>query len=381
MGEVAPVETPYHKRSAALASSTKIWLPLLLAALAAAVIYWALGFPREEGGARGSIPQTSRLEVPEAARTAPTDPHFAPSAARIAKGGTIRGRVQLYFAGGDAVDKTATVPPGMKVLLRPARFLKGRATAEERDLPVATDRGFSAEGLSFGAYDVCAAAPGWSGTISSVELAPLEPYVDITLRAVPCPDLVGFLRDVTRAPIEGCPILLTGRTERGSPYGERTKTEADGSFRIPQLEDGHYQVVAGVDTMPLHTPLQIDVRRGKLPEVTIEVPTLARLEVTAVVKGLEFLVEGMAVSLSRTEQLDQSQAATTDAQGKARFDFLLPGEYVLRGSREYFRVVNAKFDLVAGQFERLELRTLPEMPEFIPMLPPVPQVPVPPENR
>lgn len=364
-----------------MASSTKIWLPLLLAALAAAAIYWALSSPGDEGGARGSIPQTSRLDVPDAARTAPTDPHFAPSAARIAKGGTIRGRVQLYLAGGDAVDKTATVPPGMKVALRPARFLKGRATAEERDLPVAADRSFSAEGLSFGAYDVSAAAPGWSGTISSVELAPIEPYADMTLRAIPCPDLVGYLRDVTRAPIEGCPILLTGRTERGTPFAERTKTEADGSFRVPKLEDGHYQVVAGADSMPLHTPFQVDVRRGKLPEVAIEVPTLARLEVTAIVKGLEFQVEGMAVSVSRTAQLEQSQAATTDAQGKARFDFLLPGEYVVRGSREYFRVANAKFELTPGQFEQLELRTLPEMPEFIPMLPPVPQVPVPPENR
>ncbi len=352
--------------------------------LAAGLVIWAIwpggAGDAAVGGSRATSDGTgsaagrhgpARVDPPE------TIPRIPPSAAEIARGGAVQGRVQLRIAGTEWIDRESPVPAGMLVELGPSRFVAGGEGAATRRLEVGNDLAFATEGLPFASYELRAIAPGWSGAPSTVVLSPTQPFADVTLRAMRCPDLLGYLRDRTRAPVEGVTIVCAGRTDRGDSVSHETRTIGDGSFRFEAIEDGSYRIEAGPPGELLLDPRPIAVRDGRAPDVVLEVPPLAALAMRVVVQGIDVPIEGFLVSVARRGRGATSLITITGDDGRADFRNLLPGPYSVVATRDDFRAVNAEVVLEEGATERFDLNTIPLIPELLPshLFAPVPPAP------
>jgi hypothetical protein len=273
----------------------------------------------------------------------------------------------------------ATPPADLVVLLRPSRFHVGAKGGEARDIAIDASRRFAASGLPLAAYEARVHAADWEGQPMEVTLSGLVPHCDITLRAFRRADLLGYVRDVTRAPLEKTRVSIQGQSERGARVALETATAADGSFRFDKLEDGNYVAKVGFPNIPLRAPTQFEVRGGKAPTLLLECPRLCGIEARVVVRGVKVPVEGFFVTCLRTETKlgGEVESLLTDDDGRVTFRNLPPGKYALRGSREYFRRVNETIVLEEGKVEKVTLDAYPLLDDLLQSLNPNPK----PDNR
>lgn len=367
-------------------STGPILLIIFAALLIAGAVFWIANpssdlFTFGEGTRAGAGDSVAERELARANPTknaAPKDLHIPPPAELVAKGGTLHGRVRFEPA-------DAGAPKGLALMLRPSRFVAGKETAESRDLSVDAKQNFLAERLKFGAYELRATAPGWSGVPSEVSLTRDMPYADLQIRIFKNPDVTGYVRDFTRLPIEGIRVTLAGRDELGSTVYEEAYSAADGGFLFKSVPDGEFTIAAGSPGNPLRTPLSISVREGRAPSVAIDVPTPATLQCDLFVPGYNVPVEGVFVTIFRAgADGGATENAISPANGKVIFKNLPAGKYIIRASREYFRPVNTFVMLEEGKTESAYLKMMPLLDELLVQFSfaappePAPEFPVPP---
>jgi hypothetical protein len=301
-------------------------------------------------------------EIPDQSQPARAEAgvvRIPPSAAEIARGGALRGRVLL--------PKGSAPPPKLGVLVRPSRFLVRSEGAATRDLPVAADLSFAFEGLPFASYDVQAHASGWTGIPSSVELSPLEPAAHAAIRIVPSPSLAGVVRDETRAPLESVRIGLVGITDLGAAVDTQTLTAADGRFRFMSIADGRYTLSIGPEVDPLRPPIDVSVVQAAAPELTVDVPAPGSLEITIVAEGTDFPLEGFEVTTLRTSPEAKAHVGLTGSDGRVEHRTLRPGPYSIVGSRREFTQVRSTVAVEPGKIARVRLEAFPFVEGLVPI--------------
>lgn len=350
--------------------------PLVILVIGACSVLFALWFLTSEAGKRhraaegtesaadasGGESPLARAELEARTRSASADP--TPSVDGPA---SLTGKVLIETRGSDA-------PATVNVLVRPSRFMKGRETAVARDLRVTEQLRFSAAGLPYGAYQVRAVAEGYTGAPLEVRLDGGARKADLVVRLRKNPNLTGFVRDATRAPVEKARVLVEGTTGVGDAFGFETSTGPDGAFTVPSIPDGTYTVRVGPVGVPLRKPTDLAVRDGEVPWLVIDVPILGSLEVRVEIPGLDLPLEGVYLTCIRTE-LDNGgevESALSDAEGRVVFRNLLPGAYSVTGTREYFRRATGRVRIAGGDAEKMRLELVPELDELIQVLYPRP---------
>lgn len=348
-----------------ITAPTLVFLLLLTVAVAFGVI-WFTSDPTQRFtfGGRASVPEAATgVSVGDglAHAEAPPDPNLVipPSAAQLARGGTVRGRVRIESA-------DAGRPADLVVWVRPSRFGAGRETAVSRDITVDAKGEFLAEGLPWAAYEIRASATGWTGTPSDVRVSPKSPYSDVTIRIAKSPDVVGLVHDRARMPLEGLRVELSGSNEFNHSILDETFTGPGGSFKFKNVPDGNFRVIVGNPGNPLRSPLEFQVRGAGVPTLAIEVPVLSTLEVRVNVSGFAAPIEGALVSMYRvTGEAAAVETALTGPEGVVKYKNLPPGKYSVRASREYFKPSDAALVIEEGVNEPATLELLPLLDEIL----------------
>jgi hypothetical protein len=327
--------------------------PLVFAACALAAGIWFVSRPRD-GGA-GSRPDPG-LDAPA-------------NEGGIPKGANGPVRTDIATLAGNIVIEPADagVPAELSVTLLPSKFLRGGDTAAPRKLELAGTQQFRAEGVPFGSYELRASAPGFSGTPMDLRLSPVSPYTHVTLRLSRNPDLLGYVRDDTRAPVEQLLVSIAGKTDAGERAAFETRTGADGSFKIIGIPDGRYTATLGAAVSPLRAPEVFEVREGKAPTFIFDVPRLCSIEARVLIPGVEVPVEGVSVTCVRTELKGggEIESLVTDNDGRVMFRNLLPGKYSILGTRDYFRRMTGRAAPAPGTTEKVVVDAIPILDELI----------------
>jgi hypothetical protein len=289
-------------------------LPAAAALVAAGVWLLTADGERRGGGLAESAPSAESGGEPPVA----TAEHAARTAPALwTKTNLTRGPASL--SGKVLVDAPdGSDAPAVKIEVRPSRFVKGKETADSRDVDVGPNRRFAAEGLPFGAYRVQPVAAGYSGMPVEVKLDEAARHADVVVRLRRNPSLVGFVRDATRAPVESALVTIAGKTETGDAFSFEGRTASDGSFRVASVPDGVYSVNVGPTAVRLRPPVNLTVRDGAAPQLLIDVPELAAIDVRVLVLGVDVPLEGVVVVCVRAE-LDKGgevETLTTDAEGR-----------------------------------------------------------------
>jgi carboxypeptidase family protein len=292
----------------------------------------------------------ARADLPKGKDPRASQPSGGPNEGR----GSLSGKVSLEPA-------DAAVPEDLVVLLRPSRFHAGTRGTSSRELAVDAARRFKTEGLALGAYEARVHGGTFEGLPLELQLTESVPHIDVALRAFKRPDLLGFVRDEGRAPVEKVRVAIQGTAERGARVAMETTTLSDGSFRFERIEDGNYEVSVGYPNLPLRVPLRFEVRDGVTPKLLLDVPRLSGIDATVVVTGILIPVEGFHVTCVRLDSpgAGEVESVATDAEGRVAFHNLPPGRYALRGFREFFKRVNGAATLQPARIEKVQLEAYP----------------------
>ncbi len=269
--------------------------------------------------ARGFQPSEPRaFELPLEEETAEIEVVLEP-------GATLQGEVKT--AGGKMLD-------GVRVIAgRPAAF----SDAEGR---------FRLDGVTPGAVTVEAFHPHYGALVEEVEVEMGEQTLDLTF-----PDgreVRGLMVDESGRPLPEAALELSAEGRRGAPL-YRTRSAADGSFRLAPVADGEYQVQAVLPGSVLKGPRLLRVAGEDLDEVRIVLERGARI--TGDVLGLDF--DQLArLELSAEDGRDGSIRGQVDYSGSYQIPDVPPGQWLVRavlaGGR---RQVQERLEVPAGGAE------------------------------
>ncbi|MEW6741915.1 MAG: carboxypeptidase-like regulatory domain-containing protein [Planctomycetota bacterium] len=192
----------------------------------------------------------------------------------------------------------------------------------------------------------------------------------ITLALIRGASVAGLVTDALGEPAAGIPVFLVRKFEEsdsaaaaGQSNGPATRrarragfrfatTDDSGRYSFPRLDAGDYELGVGQIASPVVGPVEVEVEDGRETRENLRLPSLASLLVT--VRDAEGKPAARAMIRGRLLQArDVSITASTDNEGRAQVDNLLPGTYAFsafsRGGR------SDEAEVVVTQAARLSL--------------------------
>lgn len=291
------------------------------------------------------------------------------------------------FCAGHAVTTLEAFDAELVLELAPTGALEGRVVdAREQPIPAfdlqvrtSTRRGsigevaspvrrtrdpagrFRADDLEPGFYLLEVWAPGHAVTLSDpVRLLPGADARGITVAMQVAAGLVGSVVNDLGEPVPGATVSLHVNDTPTTPFlresassgswHQRTRTDAEGRFALREVTAGEYQVMVDHAAHPLHYRNDVSVTEGEVTELApIVLPRPATLTGTVVDAAGQVMV-GATVYLGGGQNRSTSLQASSDGQGRYRFERLDPGEYTVR----VFSITANPLAHIATEVRRIE---------------------------
>lgn len=257
-------------------------------------------------------------------------PSPAQNTNRFDGSGTLRGFIQTT--------QEIPFPETWTLVIEPSSMLIGSKEAVTKRIEITggSDE-FEVKDLPLAGYSLHGEAPGLNGSEVNVLLERTSPSAYVSLNLSPSGFIVGSLVDHEGAPLEGILIWLAekgGAALATSQTGARqTQTDADGTWRFPNVLDGPYTLTYGSLEAPLVPPSSLTFRAPSLTVPAPELPLFATLTVT-VVDDTGIPVAGARVR--GTGSQGSAIDAMTTSNGEAILRNLTPGRYRLRANHDVY---------------------------------------------
>lgn len=309
------------------AASSVIASALVLCAVVVAAVLLVLrgGAPATEAKpGQGPSGPRSAVHDPDLERPAAegTRAKEAPAALDLSSPAAFAGQGSLR---GEIVAGSGTVfPERWTLVVEPSPVLRGRERAATRRVEHEHgERSFALTDLPLAGYRVRAEALGLNGTPADVLLVATSPAAFVTLAFAPAGFLDGQVRHADGAPADGLAVTLEHVMTRARVS---TETDVNGAWVLRDVVDGEYRLYLGPPAAPLVPPRELVFRAPSLRVPEARLPVVGTLDL--VVLDLTQAPVPDTVVTGATSAGGAFEART-DASGRARVRFLVPGTWHL----------------------------------------------------
>ncbi|MBI5363141.1 MAG: carboxypeptidase regulatory-like domain-containing protein [Planctomycetes bacterium] len=273
---------------------------------------------RGAGGPRSAVhdPDLERPSVEGPRAETPPPKLDLSSPAAFAGRGSLRGEI---VAGPGTV-----FPERWTLVVEPSPMLRGKERAATRRVELEHgERTFALTDLPLAGYRVRAEALGLNGTPADVLLVATSPAAFVTLAFAPAGFLDGQVRHSDGAPAEGLAVTLENVVTRARVA---TETDVNGAWVLRDVVDGAYRLYLGPPAAPLVPPREVLFRAPSLRVPEERLPVVGALDL--VVLDLTQAPVPDTVVTGATSAGGAFEART-DASGRAKVRFLVPGTWHL----------------------------------------------------